>query len=78
MVEKVMRVLEIVLNQNLSELTHDKIVPDNIHNWDSLTHLSLITALEDEFDIDISIDDISEMNGGFNNIIDILKRYGVN
>lgn len=33
----------------------------NVDNWDSITHLSLITALEDEFDIMIDTEDLLEL-----------------
>ncbi len=32
--------------------------PDNIDNWDSLKHMSLIVALEEEFEIEFSDDEI--------------------
>ena len=34
---------------------------DDVANWDSLTHMNLIVAIEDEFGIEISGDDIAEM-----------------
>lgn len=33
----------------------------DLPNWDSLTHMGLIIAIEDEFRIEISGDDIAEM-----------------
>ncbi len=32
--------------------------PDNIDNWDSLKHMSLIVALEEEFETEFSDDEI--------------------
>ncbi|MEE9372616.1 MAG: acyl carrier protein [Saprospiraceae bacterium] len=34
---------------------------DNIDNWDSITHLNLIIALEEEFDVSIPDDDVGNM-----------------
>lgn len=48
----------------------------DVENWDSLTHLSLITALEDTFDVMFETDDILHF-GGFMNGIKLLEKYGV-
>lgn len=44
--------------------------------WDSLTHLSLITALEDEFEVMFETDDILHFIGYINGM-KILEKYGV-
>lgn len=49
----------------------------NVASWDSLTHLSLITMIEDTFGIMFDTDDILNY-GSYLNGIDILKKYGVN
>ena len=48
----------------------------NVENWDSLTHLTLISELEAAFDVMFETDDILHF-GGYLNGIEILKRYGV-
>ena len=48
----------------------------DVEKWDSLTHLTLISELEDAFDVLFETDDILHF-GGFMNGIEILKRYGV-
>lgn len=35
--------------------------PDSVKRWDSLQHLTLVTSIEEEFDISISEQDIVEM-----------------
>ena len=35
--------------------------PDNLEDWDSIKHLNLLLALEDEFDLIISDSEASEM-----------------
>ena len=35
--------------------------PDTIENWDSLRHMNLITVLEEEFDIRLNDEQITEM-----------------
>lgn len=48
----------------------------NIEKWDSLTHLTLITELEDAFDVMFETDDILHF-GGYENGKKILTKYGV-
>ncbi|MBL0882133.1 MAG: acyl carrier protein [Chitinophagaceae bacterium] len=35
--------------------------PDSIPNWDSLRHMNLIVALEEEFEIEFTEDEIMDM-----------------
>lgn len=49
----------------------------DIDSWDSFTHLTLISELEDAFDVMFESDDILHF-GGYLNGMEILKRYGVN
>lgn len=43
-----------------SEINTDS-SPDNIESWDSLNHMNLIIAIEQEFKISFSMDEIVEM-----------------
>lgn len=45
-------------------------------NWDSMGHMTLITNLEDDFEIMFEADDIINFNS-FANGIDIMKKYDV-
>ena len=65
---RVLNVNESVLNENFTF----KAVPQ----WDSVAHLSLISELEDEFDVLFESEDILHY-GSYLNGIEILKRYGV-
>lgn len=47
-----------------------------IEQWDSVGHMSLIAALEDEFDIQLDTDDIIDMSS-FEKAQEILKKYEV-
>ena len=49
----------------------------DVDQWDSLAHLSLISELEEAFDVMFETEDILHF-GGFNNGIEILKKYEVN
>jgi len=35
--------------------------PDDIEKWDSLGHMNLVAALEEEFEIELSDEDIDDM-----------------
>lgn len=48
----------------------------NIPQWDSVAHLSLISELEDGFDVIFESEDILNY-GSYLNGIEIMKRYGV-
>ena len=50
--------------------------PDSITNWDSLSHLNLVLALETEFGVSLSIEDVTEMLS-VRLIRMILTQYGV-
>ena len=49
----------------------------DIPAWDSVGHMGLVAALEDEFDIELEIDDIIDMSSYAKGIA-ILAKYGVN
>ena len=54
---------------------------DNLHyqdhdKWDSLAHMSLIAAIEDEFSVMIDTDDVINMSS-FDEAMRILGKYGV-
>ena len=65
---KVLNVDESLLNENFTF----KDVPQ----WDSVAHLSLISELEDVFDVMFESEDILHY-GSYLNGIEILKRYGI-
>jgi acyl carrier protein len=55
----------------------DNASPETIENWDSLKHMNLIAALEDEFNITFSDDDILDMLN-YKFILKIIKKYSFN
>jgi acyl carrier protein len=50
--------------------------PDTIESWDSLKHMNLVTALEEEFNVRLTYEQISEMLN-FSLIIEVLKENGI-
>lgn len=49
---------------------------NDIEEWDSIGHMSLMSALEDEFDISLETDDIVDFSS-YEKGISILKKYDV-
>jgi len=48
----------------------------SIESWDSVGHMALMAALEDEFDIMLEMDDIIDF-GTYLTGIETMKKYGV-
>ena len=48
----------------------------SITAWDSVGHMSLMAALEDEFDVSLEMDDIIEF-GTYKTGIETMRKYGV-
>jgi len=59
----------------IEEITEDA-SPDTIESWDSLEHMNLVLALEQEFQIRFSAEEIVEMLN-FNLILSLLEEHGV-
>lgn len=49
---------------------------DKSKGWDSLAHMSLISALDSEFDIMLDTDDVVELSS-YGKSKEILRKYGV-
>jgi acyl carrier protein len=70
----------------IAEIFHDvfqydgpvtrKTCPDDVAHWDSLQHIALVRAIEQMFDISMSMDEMAEMRSA-GDIETILSRYGV-
>ena len=52
----------------------DNTAPGNIESWDSLKHMNLMVALEEEFGIDLGDDEIDSMVSYFV-IVSTVKPY---
>lgn len=61
---------------SISEAETKGLQYQGIEAWDSVGHMSLIAALEDEFDIQLDTDDIIDMSS-FEKAVEILKKYDV-
>ena len=60
MEDKIKEVFSNIFGIPLNEI-NGQTSPDTIENWDSINHMKLITALEEEFDIEFTDEEILEM-----------------
>jgi acyl carrier protein len=54
----------------------DSSSPEQLSTWDSLNHLNLVMALEQEFAISLSVEDALEMRT-VGSIRSVLARHGI-
>jgi len=54
----------------------DALSPDSVKGWDSLGHLTLVNALEAEFEVTFEDGDLTDMDT-VGHIKDVLRRRGV-
>lgn len=72
MKEKVLQVVSRVMDVPVTELNEDS-SPDTVSGWDSLKHMNLVLALEEELGVQFSDTQIVEMNS-IGLILEILKE----
>ncbi len=70
--DKIISVIAEVLQTNISNI-NEKSDYNNTNGWDSLATTNIIVALEEEFDIDIELDD-AEKFISVENILKILEE----
>ncbi len=72
---KLKEVLARIFNVDVNTITEDA-SPDTIENWDSLRHMSLVLAIEEEFGIELTDDQVVEILS-FKLIKIVLKEHGI-
>lgn len=60
MEEKIKEILATVLEIDQSDVNNDT-NPNTVSNWDSLRHMKLVFAIEDEFEVEFSDDQIIQL-----------------
>ena len=58
--QKLKDVLAKTFNVDVNSIVEDA-SPDTIENWDSLRHMNLVLALEEEFDVELTDDQVVEI-----------------
>ena len=74
MLNRVLKIVSQVMEVPLEQL-NEETSPDTIKNWDSLKHMNLVLALEEEFDVNFSDEEIVEMLS-VEIIVETLKEKG--
>jgi len=69
---KIKHILSTVFDIPLDDINHES-SPDTIDNWDSIKHMNLVFALEEEFGILFSDNEILEMLS-LSHIIEIISK----
>lgn len=54
----------------------DGATPDDIENWDSISHMDIISRFSEEFDIDLDVEEITKMET-IGAMKEVLKDHGV-
>jgi acyl carrier protein len=57
-------------------MVNDDLKYNSIPEWDSLAHMSLVAAIDDEFDIMLETEDVIDMSS-FAKAKEILVKYGI-
>lgn len=58
--DRIINVMSSVFGVSIEDI-NDTASPDTLESWDSLRHMNLIIALEEEFLVDLTEEDIIEM-----------------
>jgi len=72
MEEKIKKIMAAVLELGQSDINNDT-NPDTVSNWDSLRHMKLVFALEEEFAVEFSDDQIFRLTN-IGSIMDCVKE----
>jgi len=64
------------LNISVESINKD-LLYQSIPQWDSISHMVLISQLEEDFDVSIDTDDVIDLSS-FKKAKEILSKFGVN
>jgi acyl carrier protein len=73
--QKLYQSFSVALNISVDKVS-DKLAYQSITEWDSITHMVLISQLEDDFGVSIDTDDVIDMSS-VAKAQEILTKYGV-
>ncbi len=74
MEERLKKLMADIFEVHVSEI-NDTFNPESTNNWDSLNNLKLITAIESEFKVSFSMEEIQAMTD-FKKILSCIKNHG--
>lgn len=73
--QRLKEVLAKILNVEVAAITEDA-SPDTIENWDSLRHMNLVLAIEEEFGVELTDEQVVDILS-YQLIKIVLKEHGV-
>jgi acyl carrier protein len=73
--QKLYQSFSVALNISVDQVS-DELAYQSITEWDSITHMVLISQLEDDFGVSIDTDDVIDMSS-VAKAQEILAKYGV-
>ena len=59
-----------------AEQLNEELRYQSVSTWDSVAHMNIVAELEDEFDIELEMDDIIDF-GTYLTGLETMKKYGV-
>ncbi len=74
--EKLRKSFSEALNLEIEAVTND-LAYQSIVEWDSISHMILISQIEEDFDISLETDDVIEMSS-VEKAQEILAKHGIN
>jgi len=73
--ERLFRLLSAVFDLRYQDI-NESLTKEQIYKWDSLVQMELVTTIENEFNIQLTIDEIMAMDSVMM-IIQVLSKYGI-
>tara|TARA_Y100000031_G_C8064897_1_gene312377 strand:- start:482 stop:733 length:252 start_codon:yes stop_codon:yes gene_type:complete len=70
--ERIKNIMMSVFDLSISDLNNNS-SPETIENWDSLRHMNLVVALEEEFNIEFEDDEIGVLLD-FSTIVSVVQN----
>jgi acyl carrier protein len=75
MQERIQSILKSVFTSHEGDFD-DSLGPDDVSDWDSLNHLNLVMAINNEFGVNLEFEEILEIKT-VGDIKNILKKHGI-
>lgn len=73
MEESIKEIVSEVFGVDEEDVTPDT-SPETIDNWDSMNHLKLVTAIEEEFSINLTMNEVESITN-VGTLMDVVQSY---
>lgn len=71
---KILELMEITFNVDLTDKDPGDCSPESMPEWDSVSFLNLVAILEEEYRLSFTISEIGEMAAGGAAVYEVVKR----